>query len=63
MILLRQIGFIVLFSVPVAAFSVLNPKEIRNVILADSRTSLSRAELQRACHQLEQKCRLTLWIS
>jgi Nuclease-related domain len=44
-------------------FSVLNPKEIRSAVVANRGVSHSAAEIQRACHQLEQKCRLSLEVS
>jgi hypothetical protein len=37
--------------------SVLNPKQIRSVILGNGSPTLSPAQMQRIVHQLDQKCR------
>jgi hypothetical protein len=37
---------------------VVNPKQIRQLVLSCKQYHLSPAEIQRACHQLEQKCTL-----
>ena len=38
--------------------SILNPKEIRTKIITDNRSPLTPEQIQRACHQLEEKCKL-----
>ena len=45
---------------PPSDILVLNPKQIRGAVLAQSRTLLSPAQIQRVCHQLEEKCRLSI---
>jgi hypothetical protein len=39
---------------------VLNPKEVRGFVLAHDSSPTSPTVIQRACHQLEEKCRLAL---
>ena len=43
-----------------ADLHLLNPKEIRQVILEPQKHSLDPAQSQRACHQLEEKCKLPI---
>jgi nuclease-like protein len=39
---------------------VLNPKEIRSFVLSSNKNPLTPAEIQRASHQLEEKCKLPI---
>jgi Nuclease-related domain len=53
-------GWFVERSVPASDVYVTNPKQIRSFVLNFDEKPLTPAEIQRAVHQLEQKCKLTI---